>query len=137
MIDHMHPLALAILQQDDRGLQPVRAPEWGITDLYARPLSSLDAEEAGKLQGQPELGAFIAARVLCDADGQRLFGDDAVPALAAKHFAPIRRAVAVAYQQAFLTQEAEQAMRGKSEQAAGSAPGSDSPSDSAPSTSSS
>lgn len=60
---------------------PLEIPEWGECVLL-RHMSAAEAAEVGRIEGR-KAGA-IAARVLADAEGRRLFADDDAEALEAR-----------------------------------------------------
>lgn len=80
-----------ILALDDRKITEVEIPEWGTT-VYVRPMSAGDrdrlessqllAREAGG--GAVNIRGLIASRVVCDAEGNRLFRDEDAAPLADK-----------------------------------------------------
>jgi hypothetical protein len=96
---------MKVLTRDDILAQPdaqhlpreeVVLPHWD-GKVYVRTLSGLerdDLEQAiadhGGIRGMRHVKAFIAARCVVDADGNRLFNDDDAPKLAEKDSRPLQ-----------------------------------------------
>ncbi len=79
-------LRLAILASNDlEKVVSIALPEWGV-DAFLRPMDGhdLDAYEIAVGKGASDIRAQIAARTLCDKDGNRLFTDEDIPALSRK-----------------------------------------------------
>ena len=87
-----------ILEADDLPIEEVRTPEWGqvgIPVVWIRTMSGTerDAFEEEILLGEPgekrqldprNIRARFAVKVICDKDGQRIFGDEDADLLGAK-----------------------------------------------------
>ncbi len=82
-----------ILAASDRPVTAVLVPEWGGT-VYVPKLSLAEAAEFAKLPEDKKGGGILAARIVLDADGRRLFVDADADALAAKNAVAIGRIIA-------------------------------------------
>jgi len=99
----------AILQADDLPREKVDVPEWG-GFVFVRTLTAGERDEfesemvlfAGKGKTTTNMGALkrtrarLCARAMCGEDGQRIFSDEDVEALAAKSAAALDRVYEVA-----------------------------------------
>lgn len=99
-----------ILRAQDLKVQQVECPEWGGT-VYVREMT---AAEATRIQGlateesvtfTPETMATVVGLTLCDAQGQRLFQDEAVVELQQKNNKVITRLFFAAMTVAGLSRE--------------------------------
>lgn len=80
-----------ILAAKDARLDPMDVPEWGCT-VYL-PVVTVEDMEGFKTADGPFATARMAAFVIRDADGRRVFTDDDVPALAKKSVMAVKRVV--------------------------------------------
>ena len=91
----MSELREQILAADDLGSEDVDVPEWGDgLTLKVRGLNAGEVEEFGRAVNDGKLDNLLAkrvAKVVMNGDGQRVFTDDDVDALAAKSHIPIQR----------------------------------------------
>ena len=91
----MSELREQILAADDLGSEDVDVPEWGDgLTLKVRGLNAGEVEEFGRAVNDGKLDNLLAkmvAKVVMNGDGQRVFTDDDVDALAAKSHVPIQR----------------------------------------------
>jgi len=100
-------LAELILSADDLPREPLPTPEWPAADgkLFIRALTgqerrdlellfrqNADAEESPNNQEKLDPRAFVAAKAFCDENGQRVFQDNQIKALAGKNSIPLDRA---------------------------------------------
>jgi hypothetical protein len=82
----------SILASNDRPLQPVEVPEWGGT-VYVPKLSLTEAASFSKLTDDQKGGGVLAARIIVDAAGKRIFTDEDAPKLADKSAVAIGRVI--------------------------------------------
>ena len=91
----MSDLREQILAADDLGSEDVDVPEWGDgLTLKVRGLNAGEVEEFGRAVNEGKLDNLLAkmvAKVVMNGDGERVFTDDDVDALAAKSHVPIQR----------------------------------------------
>ena len=91
----MSDLREQILAADDLGSEDVDVPEWGDgLTLKVRGLNAGEVEEFGRAVNEGKLENLLAkmvAKVVMNGDGERVFTDDDVDALAAKSHVPIQR----------------------------------------------
>ena len=91
----MSDLREQILAADDLGSEDVDVPEWGDgLTLKVRGLNAGEVEEFGRAVNDGKLDNLLAkmvAKVVMNGDGERVFTDDDVDALAAKSHVPIQR----------------------------------------------
>jgi hypothetical protein len=83
-------LKQTILNADDTRLEPVEVPEWKAT-VYV-PVTTI--AEAERLQGMTKGSdsfARMAANIILDEDGKRVFDDGDIPALSKKSLAALSR----------------------------------------------
>lgn len=125
----------AILNVSDKRVQKVAVPEWG-GDVCVRVLSgaerdrfeySLQPDKFGRKPGMESFRARFAALVLCDEQGERLFKDQDIPALAAKSAPALDRVVEAALTLNAMTGADVQALAGESNGDQSGASGSGSP----------
>lgn len=106
----------AILSVDDMTHEDVAVPEWGGTvrvksmtgyerDAWERSVSSI--EDGQVVPDTRNARAKLAARVLVDEDGRRLFSDEEVMMLSAKSAKPLDRIFDVASRLSGLGKQAE------------------------------
>ena len=82
-----------ILAANDNRLEPVEVPEWGVT-VYVPAVTIEDMEGFEKSEG-PHAAARMAAFVIRDEKGERVFTDADAPALAKRSMAAVNRIIAV------------------------------------------
>jgi len=84
----------AILAAADRKVEPVDVPEWG-GRVHVRSLTAGDRSVwTAAVRDDPDrAGLLIVARAVCTPDGERLFADDDVDALAEKSTAALDRVI--------------------------------------------
>lgn len=80
-----------ILNAKDNRLEPVDVTEWGVT-IYVPLVTLEDMEGFTKTEG-PNATARMAAFVIRDEQGRRVFTDDDAPALAKKSVAAVNRVI--------------------------------------------
>ncbi len=83
-----------ILSAPSKGLTPVPVPEWGVT-VYVRALSVSETEKAQKLVGASDYYAQLAAFIIFDEHGNRVFTEEDAKALSDKDYAPLDRVFGV------------------------------------------
>lgn len=101
----MSNLRARILAAQDRKLEPVEVPEWGVT-VYLRELSAaqvsqyravavaavdLEKDEIKDAGALMSIGSLVVAWAACDEQGERLFTDADAAALGEKSAAAIDR----------------------------------------------
>lgn len=104
----------AILSAKDCELQPVEVPEWGGT-VYIQPLSGSERAEWESYvvsmthKGKPMPGAnlreVVLVKAIRDENGERMFTDEDIPALARKHGGVIDRLFDIASKSSGLDQK--------------------------------
>jgi hypothetical protein len=89
-----------ILNSNDRKTAKVETPEWGCGHVHIRTLSHAERNRLNariqKMRGTPEesdAGGLMAATVICDEQGNRVFDDADAKALAEKSGAVLDRIV--------------------------------------------
>jgi hypothetical protein len=85
----------SILQAKDRAPVEVKVPEWGGA-IFVRPMSGaerdgFEAEMVGQGNRMTNLRARLAVRVVCDAEGNRLFKDEDAAAVGERSAAALDR----------------------------------------------
>src|SRR4051812_21328519 len=80
-----------ILAANDSRLEPVEVPEWGCT-VYVPVITLEDVPEVERAEGKAER---LAAVIIRDAEGKRVFTDQDAPALAKKSMAAVVKVVEV------------------------------------------
>jgi hypothetical protein len=89
----------SILAVDDLTIESVAIPEWG-GDVHVR---TLTAGERDRFEAWTQADKFdrfrakLAVLCVCDEQGQRIFGDDDVDAIAGKSTKPLDRITDVAF----------------------------------------
>lgn len=78
-----------ILAALDNRLEPVEIPEWGVT-VYVPVITLEDVPLIQKADGKPER---VAAVIIRDSEGKRIFTDEDAPALAKKSMAAVTRVI--------------------------------------------
>jgi hypothetical protein len=95
-----------IIGAEDLGMVKLAVPEWGgdvfIKSLDGESREAMEAaidkhrDEKGRLKSLTVYRAVVSVHVVCDAQGCRLFADDAIPALMRKSAKALERISSVA-----------------------------------------
>lgn len=100
-----------ILSLNDLPTKSVEVPEWG-TSVYVRPMSGADRRKFFALLPTDEVtNAHMVAWCACDENGVRLFTDEDVTALLAKHGRALDRIASAALDFNTLSPESHEAAK--------------------------
>jgi len=101
----------AILEANDLKTETVSVPEWG-GEVFVRTMTGTErdryeceAAAALKANRKINLRATVVARVVVDANGQRIFQDEDIPILGSKSASALERVYSVAARLARITEE--------------------------------